>query len=303
MTDQPSHLTASYALSVQISIAVLFLGNCTVGEVPSVASLSQAVISTSLVAEGDCQWLACCSAYSVAKPVGTSGAFVCPTSRRYNTYKGTSFCDPSLAHNSKGQAWVPSFACGGADSFCNSQTELWLSGPVSSCGGDWVVCSNGEQTHTYIKDHADSHGLWEASDGLIKAVGSGPVHIYSTPSDPGIATDPMCGCKVCCSGGASCGTCPMGQTCDTSLGKCAIGGCVEAVGPANGYSETKQKCQQEEAYLQSVGAIIIKSCYQTAYPWGGCGTEGYWDVKYVNVIGGELHGSRFSWFCLNRLGW
>ncbi len=134
------------------------------------------------------------------------------------------------------------------------------------------------------------------------------------PACNGKCFDPMtdadnCGhCGNKCPGGSKCEggscqpspcpTCPMGPMCDG-----AIGGCVEAFGPAFGYSETQQKCQEQEAYVQSVGAIVVKSCYQTAYPWGGCGTEGYWDFKYVNMIGGELHGYRFSWFCLNRLGW
>jgi len=185
--------------------------------------------STSLIAEGSCEWLACCSSYSVQYPVGTAGTYVCPNYADYNARKRTAACDPNGRHDSTTTAWAPSFACGGVRLSCDSSNQIWLSGPsaYAACNSQWVLCYQGRQVTASILDHADQYQLWEGSYALLSALGvaSGTtVRIYSA-GDPGIAGDPACGATctptTCAALGATCGNPPDGCGHTLNCGSCS----------------------------------------------------------------------------------
>lgn len=161
-------------------------------------------VTTKLLYEGSCTHLSCCAQNRIGKTLAPgesppAGYSICPDATRINApaaaiHEGERGCGLIRVTNTRTTAYTPGFMCkrGVPVDACNSETQLWLSGPVGDCN-DRVICYDHHQVRVPLYDHADSNARWEGSTALVDQVG-GPgatVHIYGVGA-PAIASDPLC---------------------------------------------------------------------------------------------------------------
>jgi hypothetical protein len=171
------------------------------------SAAAQGPLITRLTPEGTCAHLACCGvgvSASVVNGQAPEGFFICPNVPLGDGRTGGSLrCRLSHHHKRTDLAFAPAFSCTGQRvrregeitdemKHCNTETELWLSAPRGDCSHR-VVCAGHRQWEVSMRDHADAHQLWEASEKLISTVGGArtSVHLYRV-GNPAIAKDPEC---------------------------------------------------------------------------------------------------------------
>jgi hypothetical protein len=157
----------------------------------------------SLRFEGTCAQLACCSAYAVAVPAQSPGAFRCD--------------QQSSAACRKSSGWfAPGFTCDPREKGryrqpddppyldCNDQ-ERWLSLPnlgSAECGETYLVCRQGVRVTAIARDRSAGNDSgrthYEGSLGLWRALGADLneretfVSVYPLYERDLIASDPDC---------------------------------------------------------------------------------------------------------------
>lgn len=152
----------------------------------------------SLRFEGTCAHLACCSAYAVAAPFQSAGAFRCDgTCRRDGWFAPGFTCDPREKGRYRQPDDPPYLAC--------NDHERWLSLPNlghAQCGETYLVCRDGVRVTAVARDRSASNGSgnvhYEGSLGLWRAIGADPsaretfVSVYALHERDLIASDPHC---------------------------------------------------------------------------------------------------------------
>lgn len=153
--------------------------------------------------EGTCAHLACCSAYAVAVPARTPGAFRCEGTAAGSCSRNTGWFAPGFTCDPHGQERYrqphdpPYLSC--------NDRERWLSMPGLTrrqCGERYLVCRHGIRVTAVVRDRSASNTSgnrhYEGSLGLLRALGADPraretsVSIYALDERDRIASDPHC---------------------------------------------------------------------------------------------------------------